>query len=623
MVSLSFVIVALAAFAVPMILTRFKISAIPASVGEVVIGILLGQSALNIVHTSDLLSNFSTFGLLVVMFLSGMEIDFSLFAKNSTNLSPLEAKQKANEEKVITPLFVALITYGLVILGAFLVSLSFYYLGLFDNIALATIMFMTISLAIVVSVLKENEVLNRPFGQTVLLVAILGQVVPMIALTVYSSLIAGKGGSLWLIAILVITAAFMFRNFRTFFDFFERINKATTQVDVRLAFFILLALVWVAEHVGAQNILGAFIAGIVFKLLQPAEDTERRLDAIGYGFFVPFFFIMTGVGLNLPGLLASKKTVILIPLILLAFVLAKLPAFLGLKLRFSSGNSLAASFLSSTTLALILAALTIAKGLEVVTEQQAGAFTVAAILTYLVGPVLFGRIFRVSKENPKKTQVHFIGVNLLTVSTAQQLDDSLYEVNLYTDVQKSFKTFNSEANVHAIDSVDADYLIKNDVLDTDILVLGYSANPEVNYNLALRAKEYGIKRVIMRFDNVNPEIDQDHESHLQEAGVEFFTTFDLGVSSMRAMVESPSMLEMLTSSDARLYEVTIQNANFDGLEIRNLPLVDKITISRIFRNHKAIAPHGNTRIMLGDHMVFSGNKEFAQAIRNSLGKENE
>ncbi|MDO4455782.1 MAG: cation:proton antiporter, partial [Ligilactobacillus agilis] len=73
------------------------------------------------------------------------------------------------------------------------------------------------------------------------------------------------------------------------------INKSTTQLDIRLAIFVIIMLVWMAEKVGAENILGAFVAGIVFKLLQPAEDTEQRLDSIGYGFLIPFFFIMTGV----------------------------------------------------------------------------------------------------------------------------------------------------------------------------------------------------------------------------------------------------------------------------------------------------------------------------------------
>ena len=116
----------------------------------------------------------------------------------------------------------------------------------------------------------------------------------MIALTAYSSIYAGKGASLWLITLLFIAAAFLFNRFRHFFSFFDKINKSTTQIDMRLAFFVIIALVLVAETVGAENILGAFVAGIVLKLLEPAEETEHRLDAIGYGFFTPFFFILQG-----------------------------------------------------------------------------------------------------------------------------------------------------------------------------------------------------------------------------------------------------------------------------------------------------------------------------------------
>ncbi len=83
-----------------------------------------------------------------------------------------------------------------------------------------------------------------------------------------------------------------------------------------MALLVITTLVVLAESVGAEDILGAFIAGIVIKLLQPAHSTQEKLDAIGYGVFIPFFFILTGAKINIPELLASPKTLILIPLFL-------------------------------------------------------------------------------------------------------------------------------------------------------------------------------------------------------------------------------------------------------------------------------------------------------------------
>ena len=92
---------------------------------------------------------------------------------------------------------------------------------------------------------------------------------------------------------------------------------------------------------------------------------------------------------------------------------------------------------------------------------------------------------------------------------------------------------------------------------------------------------------------------------------------------MRSMIESPSIMQILTSGDARLYELTVNNAKFDGLELYKLPFIEEITISRIFRNHKSIAPHGSTRIQLGDHIVFSGSRELVSQVRATLEKLNE
>lgn len=106
--------------------------------------------------------------------------------------------------------------------------------------------------------------------------------------------------------------------------------------------------------------------------------------------------------------------------------------------------------------------------------------------------------------------MHIIGVNLVTVSAAQQLSKGMYDVQMYTDNSKNFTTYNSQANVHFLDSLDPDELIANHIFDTDILVLGY-ADYNVNYKLSLAAKKYGVNRVIVRFENRNPLNDMENE----------------------------------------------------------------------------------------------------------------
>ena len=262
---ISLMITVIAAFATPMILARFNIKLLPTSVAEIIVGIIIGKSCLNLVHIDSILTSMSTFGVILLLFLSGMEIDFSLFKKNNVPLTKLEQKQ-ADDTPKITPVQVAVLAYALSFVAAFALAFLFKFTGLFTNVLLATILFSTIALGVVISVLKENELLSKPFGQTILLIAVLGEVVPLLSLTIYSSVVAGRGSQIWLIGLLFIAGAMIFRHFRWFFPALSKFNKSTTQIDMRLSFAVIITLVVLAEHVGAENILGAFVAGIVIKL---------------------------------------------------------------------------------------------------------------------------------------------------------------------------------------------------------------------------------------------------------------------------------------------------------------------------------------------------------------------
>ncbi len=570
----------------------------------------------------------------------------------------------------------AVVAYILSCVTAVVLAVLFKVSGLFSNFMLATILFATVSLGVVISLLKENELLSKPFGQTLLLFAVLGEVVPLLTLTVYSSIYSGKGETLWLISLIFIAAALFLRHFHKFFSFYDQINKATTQLDMRLAFFIIITLVVIAESVGAENILGAFVAGIVVKLLQPEKETQRKLDSIGYGIFIPYFFVLTGVKLNIPSLLVSPKTLILIPLFFIAFTVAKLPAYFGFKTRFTKQNSRAASMLATTTITLVLATLTVAQQLHAITPQQSGAFILAGILTCIFGPMMFNKMYKPEPEDEKSTQVRIIGANFITIPAAQQLSNDGYDVNVYTDNQTDYKSpmmfnkmykpepedekstqvriiganfitipaaqqlsndgydvnvytdnqtdyktyRNSRVKVNLVKTLDADELIKQEIFDTDILVLAY--NSEINYHLALSAKKYGVREVLTYIETRDPN--NTMEKELEEAGIDIVNNFSMDVNVLRTAIESPSMLQVLShGGNARIYEVTVTNARYAGLEIQELPFIKDITISRIFRNRRSIPPHGSTRIQLNDHLIFSGERDVVQKIRKSLGRLNE
>ncbi|KRK93912.1 TrkA protein [Levilactobacillus acidifarinae DSM 19394] len=612
---LSLLIILTAALVTPLTMAWLRLSILPTAVVEILVGILLGPSAFNLVHSNTTLTLLSNTGVIFLLFLSGMEIDFSLFNRRRVPQTPLAAKVASQAPKY-SPVFLAVTSYVSIVILALVLGWGCVWLGLFKDPWLAAIIFMTISLGIVIATLKEKELLSKPFGQTILLIAALGEIVPLFALTLYASIFGSHSRSLWLLLLIFLAAGILFLRFKPFFNFYERINKSTTQLDIRLAFFLIFSLVVIAESVGAEGILGAFVAGIVMKLLQPHEDTKVRLDGIGYGFFIPIFFMMSGADLNLRQLLAQPATLLLIPAFFAAYLLAKVAVYAILRLRFKRQNSLAGAAISSVTITMVLAVLQVAKTMHAVTTQQSGAFLLAAILTCVLGPLVFNLSYVAEAEDLKKTTVHFIGTNLWTVPVAQQLAKSWYTISMYTDKAANYRTYNSEVSVDLLDTLEPADVEQQNAFDADIVVLGHF-NATKNYQLAKAAKAYGVSRVIARFEDRN--VLDAREDELTDLGIEVFNTPNVNIAMLRSLIETPATSQLLTSSATTVYEVTLRNRRYTEQAIRQLPFVGDITISQIFRDRHFIRPTGATTLKFNDRLIFTSSPETAREIRRELG----
>ena len=591
MQQLSLLIVMLAALIIPIIMARFKVSSIPTAIAEIITGIILGKSFLNIVNPNWTLNMMSSMGVIMLMFLSGMEINFNLFRKTPG---------KKRDSK--SPVVMASQAFGLIIAAALIIAIVISRLGLFKDVLLATIIFSTVALGVVIATLKEKDILQKPVGQTILLTAVLGEVVPMLALTFYASINGGNARRLWLIVLLFLAAFILLRRFKQPYVWFNKISKSTTQLDVRLAFFLIFALVTIAETVGAENILGAFLAGMV--------------NSIGYGFLIPFFFIMTGDRLDLKNLFANHQALALIPILVIGFILAKLPTMIIYRRRFKLRNSFAGSFLVATTITLVLPTLEVARNLHAITQAQSAAFTLAAVIVCIIAPIAFNSTYKLEKADLIKQKVNFIGTNTLTVPISQQLYKNWYDVRMVTDNENNFKIYNSQVkHLEYMPKLDAESLEQGGYFDCDIIVVGF-LNDHKSARLAQIAKEHGVKRVIASQNN--PRLDPKDVSALREKGIEIFNSFNVQSSVLRALIESPLILRMLTDTEAGLYEATLLNSRYSGRELHTLPFVNKITISRIFRNRKPIDPHGDTVLEYGDHILFTGDRQAAEEVRENL-----
>lgn len=611
MAQLSLFLVVLLALVIPIFMARFQISNVPTAVAEIIVGIIMGSSGFNLITSTHDLTFLSNLGVILLMFLSGMEIDFDLLQRKNN------PKGKSQAGKTVDPLKTAITAFIGIVIMAFVLAYVLRLTRLFSEVMLAAIILMTVALGVVIATLKEKDILGRPIGQTILLTAVLGEVIPLLLLTIYASINGGNAEQLWLIILLFVAAIFLLRRFKQPYLWFAKITKSTTQLDIRLAFFLIFALVTVAETVGAENILGAFLAGMVMKLLEPSEATKDKLTSIGYGFFIPIFFIMTGVGLNLRSLFAHPSSLMLLPVLVIFLFIAKVPVLLTYVRYFQKKNAFAGGFLTATTITIVLPTLQVARKLHAITSTQSDAFILAAVIVCILSPIVFNSNFVLLPEDKIKEKVAIVGANAVTVPVAHDLHANWYSVKMFTDKKNQYKTYDSRVeNLTFLPNLDEETLEKDGVFDGDIVVAANRAD-EDNIKIARMAKEKGVNRVIARLS----EVDSKTLTEFNEKGIEVFNSTNVHAALMRAMIESPTVYRIMTDTKNILYSVKVKNTHYTGRQLMDLEFIDQITVSRIKRGDEWLIPRGSTVIEPGDILVFSGEFKVADRVRDLLSKE--
>ncbi|MGZ1606779.1 monovalent cation:proton antiporter family protein [Staphylococcus argenteus] len=607
---LSLVIVVLAAFLTPIIVNRLNINFLPVVVAEILMGIVIGNSFLNIVERDSILNILSTLGFIFLMFLSGLEIDFKAFKKDK------RGRQGHNDEETSIPghLNLALTVFALIMIISIFLAYVFKWLGLVDDVLLMVIIISTISLGVVVPTLKEMNIMRTTIGQFILLVAVLADLVTMILLTVYGA-INGQGGStIWLIGILVVFTAISYILGVQFkrMSFLQKLMDGTTQIGIRAVFALIILLVALAEGVGAENILGAFLAGVVVSLLNPDEEMVEKLDSFGYGFFIPIFFIMVGVDLNIPSLIKEPKLLIIIPILIMAFIVSKLIPVMFIRRWFDMRTTIASAFLLTSTLSLVIAAAKISERLNAISSETSGIIILSAVITCVFVPIIFKKLFPIPDEFNRKIEVSLIGKNQLTIPIAQNLTSQLYDVTLYYRKDLSDRRqLSDDITMIEIADYEQDVLERLGLFDRDIVVCATN-DDDINRKVAMLAKKHQVQRVICRLESTSDD------TELVEAGIEIFSSYLSNKILLKGLIETPNMLNLLSNVETSLYEIQMLNYKYENIQLRNFPFGGDIIFVRIIRNNESIVPHGDTQLRYGDLLIVTGAKEYVDELKQEL-----
>lgn len=386
------------AFITPLIFNRINV---PSVVGEILFGLAvgaifflmsrqLGEPVLGENASVDFLAHI---GFIILMFLSGLELDFGRLERGGSEL--------------LRP---AVATYALSLVLVYPMSLmlSRWSSVSFDPLFLSLIL-STTAIAVVLSVVREMGLSRSDFGQKLIVFALVADVAAMLLMTIYAILVDVQGSNDIFFAIL---ALLIFLAFMLFFLLVFRVGSWAmwrfpetvksffryddpNELGVRLSLTIVFAFVAISSILGSEalTVLGAFMAGAAISMLfQNSKILEQKLYGIGYGFLVPIFFINIGITFDFEAVL-RPEALLLIPILVLMVAVAKILPFILVSRGSRSPHTIPTGILMTGGLTLMIAGAEIGRSLGIIDETARGILILLAVVFAVISPTLFKSMY--------------------------------------------------------------------------------------------------------------------------------------------------------------------------------------------------------------------------------------
>jgi Kef-type K+ transport system membrane component KefB len=383
MITLDFadlLIVGVVAFVAPLLAGAVPRGLVPPVVVEVLLGIVVGPQGLAIVKPHGAVYLLYLMGLGFLLFLAGQDIDPGHFRDPVARVTG----------------------------SAFLVSLvlSFPVAYLLTKVApdtdlrLLALSLTASSLGILIPVVRDAGVIETDFGQLAVMAGSMGEFGALLLLTILFSA-DGKSTSeqtvfvVALVGAAVVVGVVIFALWRTGWmgRVLSALDDTTSQLRVRGALVMLLVFAGLSHRFGVDTLLGAFIAGVVLRLADRDERPNRevfkaKLDAIGFGFLIPVFFVVTGVQFDVRALLTHGSALELVPLIVIALVVVRAGPALLYRRRLGTRPAVAVGFLQAATLTFPVVVAEVGLTLHLLSRATAAALIGASLVSAVVFPAI-------------------------------------------------------------------------------------------------------------------------------------------------------------------------------------------------------------------------------------------
>lgn len=349
---------------------------LPLVVLELIFGIVVGPQVLDLVANEGILRALAALGLSFLFFLAGMDLDF--------------------HDLRGTPLRLGVLGWAASLVAALLLTHALRVAGLVSDEVLVAIALSTTAIGTLLPILREAGELGTPFGRLVLGAGAIGEFGPIL---LFSLVITGDEGvamrsglmATFVFISLACAAVALRLGPPLTIGLFARTLQSTSQLPVRMSMFLLGGLVVLADLLGLDILLGAFAAGSVVGLVARgpgAEPFRQKLDALGFGFLIPIFFVVSGTEVDLHALFARSESLVRVPLFLvLLLVVRGLPALLYRRALAARERAMLALY-SATSLPLIVVIAGLGKATGRMLPENAAALVGAGILSVLIFPLV-------------------------------------------------------------------------------------------------------------------------------------------------------------------------------------------------------------------------------------------
>ena len=385
---------------------------------------------------------------------------------------------------------------------------------------------------------------------------------------------------------------------------FGGVISASTHIKVRGSLALLLVFVALAEVIGVEIVLGAFLAGALVSMFTPrAHDLlTHKLEALGYGFFVPLFFIMVGVRFDLSVLTGGWQTLgMLLGLIAAAYLVKVVPAWATLGFRFGRRRAFAGGVLLSSRLTLIIAISAVALTLGLISDAMNSAVILLAIVTCTVSPALYARM--TPKRVRHQRRVAIAGAGRVGRELIRRLgDQGVPVVVIEQDPWQLHKLGDVEVATVLGDASDPQILRQANLTEDDVFV-AVTGDDQKNLEACMVARDTGAVSKIIARDN-NP----DNTVRFSQAGVIPLDLTGALAVTLENIILRPDLVHLLMheSPDHEAFELTVRKLP-DGIRrVMDIGRMDDTRLVLIRREEDVVVPVGTTELCLADRIVAFG-----------------